>query len=432
LITFLAILCLSGGYSGQAGENSFPVGRWNSGALADSNFFPLAVWLQSPANADKYRAAGINVYVGLWRGPTADQLDRLKLAGMRVICDQNEIAQRPEYATNVIAWMHGDEPDNAQELKGGKGYGPPIPPEKIVNDYLRLREADPSRPVLLNLGQGVAWDGWYGRGVRTGHPEDYPKYIQGCDIVSFDIYPAVHDRPEIAGNLWYVAKGVERLVKWSEGKKLVWNCLECTRIGNPDKKPTPDEVRAEAWMSIIHGSRGLIYFVHQFQPTFREAGLLDDPEMLAGVTALNRQITELAPIINSAPLDSELKVSSTRDSVPIAATMRRFQGSVYLFAVGMRGEPTTARFASQYLQQFKTVAVLGENRTLEVENASFKDEFGPYSVHLYRIDPQRRRRLRRAGKRHIKPRARTGLFHSASNLLGKKDVGIRARSQCLP
>jgi hypothetical protein len=35
-------------------------------------------------------------------------------------------------------------------------------------------------------------------------------------------------------------------------------------------------------MSLIRGSRGLIYFVHQFKPTFREAALLDDPEMLAG------------------------------------------------------------------------------------------------------------------------------------------------------
>jgi hypothetical protein len=27
--------------------------------------FPIAVWLQSPANADRYRAIGIDIYVGL-------------------------------------------------------------------------------------------------------------------------------------------------------------------------------------------------------------------------------------------------------------------------------------------------------------------------------------------------------------------------------
>ena len=52
-------------------------------------------------------------------------------------------------------------------------------------------------------------------------------------------------------------------------------------------------------MSLVHGSRGLIYFVHQFKPKFNEHALLDDPEMLAAVTAINRQIRELAPVLNS-------------------------------------------------------------------------------------------------------------------------------------
>src|SRR5438128_2370857 len=85
--------------------------------------------------------------------------------------------------------MHGDEPDNAQSLGSGKGYGPPIPPERIISDFKRIRAADPSRPVLLNLGQGVAFDNYIGRGVRRNHPEDYPEYLKGCDIGSFDIYP---------------------------------------------------------------------------------------------------------------------------------------------------------------------------------------------------------------------------------------------------
>jgi len=54
-------------------------------------------------------------------------------------------------------------------------------PAKIVEDYHKLQKADPSRPVLLNLGQGVARDKSVGRGTRTNHPEDYPEYVKGCD-----------------------------------------------------------------------------------------------------------------------------------------------------------------------------------------------------------------------------------------------------------
>jgi hypothetical protein len=134
----------------------------------------------------------------------------------------------------------------------------------ITGRYLPIH-----RPVLLNLGQGVAWDNWIGRGVRRNHPEDYPEYVKGCDIVSFDIYPAVHDKAEVAGKLEFVARGVERLGQWTRGEKIIWNCIEASRISNPQVKPTPDQVRAEVWMALIHGSRGLIYFVHQFKPTFK-------------------------------------------------------------------------------------------------------------------------------------------------------------------
>lgn len=56
------------------------------------------------------------------------------------------------------------------------------------------------------------------------------------------------------------------------GEKVVWNCAERTRISNPDAKPTPAQVRSEVWMAIAHGSMGIIWFVHQFQPRFVEAG----------------------------------------------------------------------------------------------------------------------------------------------------------------
>jgi hypothetical protein len=44
-------------------------------------------------------------------------------------------------------------------------------------------------------------------------------------------------------------------------------------------------------MSIINGSRGLIYFVHQFKPQFREASVFDDADLLKAMTQVNKQIT---------------------------------------------------------------------------------------------------------------------------------------------
>ena len=191
------------------------------------------------------------------------------------------------------------------------------------------------------------------------------------------------------GNLWFVANGVERLVRWGQGGKPVWNCIECTAITNPKYKPAPQQVRAEVWMSLIHGSRGLIYFVHQFKPRFDEAALLDDPEMLAAVTRINRQITQLAPVLNrpTAPQRRDRAIGKPgcaggddgqiiwRDDVSVCRgdARGRDRRNVHLH--------TGIRVA------IIAVEVLGENRTLTATNGSFSDHFDPWAVHLYQFSP---------------------------------------------
>ena len=239
--------------------------------------------------------------------------------------------------------------------------------------------------MLLNLGQGVAWDNWVGRGVRRNHPEDYHEYVKGCDIASFDIYPVVHDRPEVAGKLWFVAQGVERLVRWAGPERSVWNCIECTRIGQPERKATPHQVRAEVWMSLIHGSQGIIYFVHELEPVFVEARLLQDPQMLAAVTAIDQQIRELAPALNS-PNTERAQVASSAAEVPVDLMAKEYGGDLYIFAAAMRPGSTRGTFQISNIKGEKSAEVLGEERRLEVKDGSFADEFGDYGVHLYRIE----------------------------------------------
>jgi len=368
---------------------SSPYARWQHGPSADPAYFPIAVWLQDPRNAVRYKQAGINLYVALWRGPTDAQLAALKAAGMSVICHQNAAGMAHRDDPTIVGWMHGDEPDNAQSVRdektGRRGYGPPIPPARIVADYERRRAADPTRPVMLNLGQGVANDAWKGRGPGASL-DDYPGYVRGADIVSFDVYPVAGiDRPDGADFLWYVAKGVDRLVKWTGGNKLVWNCIECTHISDPKAKATPAHVKSEVWMALVHGSRGLIYFVHEFKPRSNEHALLDDPEMLAAVTAINHQIHELAPVLNSPTVPDGGTVRSSDSEVPIDLMVKRRPEATYVFAVGMRNRPAQGRFALRGLPAEATGEVLGEDRRLTIRDGQFADDFPAYGVHIYRI-----------------------------------------------
>ena len=367
--------------STSAAQAESPYAKWENGPSKAEDYFPIAVWVQQPRNAEKYKAIGVNLFVGLSGRLDEQRVSELEKAGMPMV-----VHYRPEFKDRkiIVGWMHGDEPDNAQALpKGQRGYGPPILPEKIVGDYQKLKEADPSRPVFLNLGQGVAYDNYIGRGVRRGKMEDYPQYIKGGDVVSFDIYPVVHETPAIAGNLWYVAQGVTRLREWGKGEKVVWNCIETTHISNVNAKATPAQVKAEVWMSIIHGSRGLIYFAHEFKPKFIEAGLLADEEMAKGVGEINAQIKSLAGAINAQAEDGLVSVKTEEAEAPVAVMGRRYKGAAYVFAVGMRGKGTGAAFEVRGVKDGK-VEVIGEGRTVEVVGGKFKDAFEGYGVHLYR------------------------------------------------
>ncbi|MCP4455172.1 MAG: hypothetical protein GY809_27230, partial [Planctomycetes bacterium] len=351
-------------------RNDGALAPWQNGQSTDQGFFSIAVWLQNPQNAGRYQAIGVNLYVGLWQGPTEAQMSTLRRFNMPVICHQNEWARQHLDESLIVAWMHGDEPDNAHKfnsywqgdkdkIKAGwpeiyerlgldskpyKGYGPPVPPAWIVNDYHDIKRVDPVRPVLVNLGQGVAWEGYIGRGERTAKLQDYPAYIQGCDIVSFDIYPACHSKPAVAQKLWYVPRGVDRLRQWAGPTKPVWTCIECTQINHPTTKATPEQIKCEVWMAIIHGARGLIYFSHTWKPSFVEAGLLADQQTAAAVRDINAQVTALASVINGQTLEGKIKVSTARKVTQVDTMVKKTQDAIYVFAVDMQGKTAQADF----------------------------------------------------------------------------------------
>ena len=141
-------------------------------------------------------------------------------------------------------------------------------------------------------------------------------------------------------------------------------------------------------MALIHGARGIIYFAHQFKPTFVEAGLLADEEMSREVEAINRQVRELAPVLNSPDVVKGASLASSQEGVPVDFVVQRHAGRTYLLSVAMRDGETTATFTLPG-QGDVHVEVLGEGRTIEAIGGRWEDRFAGYQVHLYRIGPGR-------------------------------------------
>jgi len=395
-----------------------PCPGFNRAPWNDPNFFPLGVWCQDPKYAAQYKAAGINLYKGIWHPPggtiLAQEIAPYEKTGLPLMCGQTEgtlqyVREHPEGV--IVGWLQGDEPDNVQDPKRwptlgwntiedinaawpehqknsleewGK-HGPPIPPKTIVAKYEQWRKNDPTRPILLNFNPGAAWEGFLGRGCRTGKVEDYAQYMKGCDLASFDIYPVTDaTHKAITGKLWYLARGVENLRKWNGDQKPVWTCIECTHIDNENVLPSPDQIRTEVWMALIAGCRGIDYFCHEFKPKHNGAGLLSHPEQLQAVTAINKQITALAPVLNSPTIPNGAAVKSSNAEVPVSVMVKTFAGTRYVFAVALRDQETTATFTLKDTGD-AVAEVLGENRSVAVKGGLLADKFKGYDVHLYKL-----------------------------------------------
>jgi len=347
---------------------------WPHGFPADPSYFPIGVWMQNPANVERYRAIHVNHYVGLWQGPTQEQMTAMTAAGMPTVCEQSGVWRAHVDSPTIQGWLNADAPDNAQENPDGS-YSPCIPPSVTQAKYAEVTAADATRPVTLLLGQGVATPDWVGRGDCTGQTEDYPGYAEAADVLVNYTYPLANGHP-----LELVATGIDNLNRYAGYRKPIIADLEASNIDGA-VRPTPHQLRAEVWMSLIHGAAGVSYFCHQITPNFSETDCLDDAPTADALTKINAELLRLAPVLNTQSFS--VSPQSANPNVPVHAISKKPSSSRYVFSVSMADAATTARFALAGLGTPTSIEVIGEGRNLTPLGDFFEDAFEPYAVHLY-------------------------------------------------
>ena len=357
-----------------------PYAGWARGipTATDPTFFPIAVWLQGSRHAMEMSQLGINIYVGNNAGTdslAASDLAMLKAQGIYAIVGQDSVGLANVDDPTIVGWWASpDEPDNAQDKADGTCCAPPVAPATMVSEYDAYKAADPSRPVYIGMGQGMAYDGWEGRGSNA--PAE-SGYLPAADIVDFDIYPYNNcdgDANEMAtcGQFWLNATGIDRIHQWSTRGQAAWTDIETTTIAQAGTHgPTPQQTRSEVWLSLIHGANGIAYFVDTWKPSFREDGIFADPAMVAAVTAVNQQIKMLAAQLNSADIPNLVTVASSNTAAPIDVMVKAKGQTLTLFAAISRAGTATASFTIAGMTGAATATVVGESRTVKVSGGRF-------------------------------------------------------------
>ncbi len=254
---------------------------------------------------------------------------------------------------------------------------PRTPPEEIATRYAAKQAADPSRPIYLNLTARFF-------GPQRQLPlEVYQGFCAATDIVGFDHYPIYGwGRPDRIHEIAQVTAALRDLA--GEGKP-VWAILETTNgsqwVREDMRPPTPEEIRAEVWMAIINGATGIGYFPHAWKPTYSQCRIPEENQ--AELRRLNTQITELTPAILGDPVEGV--TCESEGELPVDVMARKGEDGTYVFAVNLLRAEREAKISLPGLPAGAEIEVLGEDRKLAAQEASFSDSFGELEVHLYRV-----------------------------------------------
>ena len=329
------------------GPPASPIASIANGAilLNGQPFFPLLVVAQCPSGYAESLAAGISLYAG---SDCADIADQTAALGGRAFSLTNP-NEEGIGGDGVIGWYYPDEAD----AKGYTGAQLPAFPTLAQTGRLRvltLTNHFYSRTAPLPAGRGV-----------------YPGLIAKSDVVGFDLYPL----QELCRASWLpdVAVAQQELVRLAGGRPTFqWIEAQSWRCRRWKLLVTPETVRAESWLSVVGGARGIGFFPADW-----------DPAVTPAITAIGKEVSALGGALLAPAL-------SATGSGPVLAAGRSLGGALYVFAVnptrtGLRATVTMPGLAG------RTGSVLEEGRTVTASGDAFADDFGPLAVHLYVFPP---------------------------------------------
>ena len=369
---------------------------FDGGLPDDPGFFPIGVWFASVTSSSDTaadRGMGLNTYVELTANSS---LELIADAGMHAIPSAPEDGAAGLLVADEVdmwagpgdgAWT-GAYPGDGQVCIGDVACGYSIMAE--------LADAAPAGLMTVaNFGKGVAfWES----------DAEAQRFLEFTDVVSADTYwftdPNICGATEggwgpgdgeaipdgecrIAANYGWTVEHLRSLVSPTSAKP-VWQFVEVGQPFGDGPVVTGAQIRAAVWSGIIHGARGVVYFNHGFGDACSTENVLRDAcgdPVREAVTALNRQLTELAPALNAPFVDGlvdvdgsvDVAVKLIDDGFTIIAGATSPSAGEVAFTIGC-GNPATA-------------TVVGEDRTIPVVDDRFSDRFPDgNTVHVYRLE----------------------------------------------
>lgn len=254
---------------------------------------------------------------------------------------------------------------------GGDGHSLPDEPDDNGITPEELSEqlsAGEERPAFLTLTVDFL----------NGDEAFYRRYADVGDVLGFDLYPINRCRRDRLHEVYEAQVRFEGLA----GGKPTFQWIETGLIrpyycgGIP---PTPEEIRAEVFLALAGGARGIGYFTHTWSPEYGRFDL--DEGIAAEIRRTNRQLNALAPAILSPQAPT-----ATASAPGVYAFAREREGALYVFVVNATRTPVATSLEVPGLAG-RTLRVFEEGKTVRASRDRFVDALAPLDARIYIAPP---------------------------------------------
>jgi hypothetical protein len=323
----------------------------NGAVLLDGQpSFPKLVWNQCPDAVAGNLGVGIDFFMGNGCGSSA-QLATWLSGSAYAVGDAKESASA---RAGTIGTFLPDEwdthlpndfsaADAARLIPPSPGSGP---------RFLTLTNHFYSRAAPLPQGRGM-----------------YPALVASADVLGFDLYPLQNwcrfdsfgDVFDSQLDLVALARG-KPTFQWIEARQM-----DCS---GAQLDPTPETLRAEAWLSIAGGAHAIGYFPNNWSTAVG-----------AEIAAVDHEIATLTPalvepaIAASASLGSAVKVGA-----------RDHNGAVYAIVVNASRTPASATITVPALVDRELVTLDGQHKAT-AKGGAFDVTLAPLEARVYIAAP---------------------------------------------
>lgn len=228
-------------------------------------------------------------------------------------------------------------------------------------------------------------------------PSQIKLYRDTMDVVLVDPYPTHRGRE---ADMSMVASWVERAREAVNDERPVWLVPQAfDHLLGPGtyRMPTIEEQRCMCYLGLVHGAKGIIWFVYSGfcihsdevakQKNVPHAWVYRGsipkcfPIRWEGIKKIVAEVNELSPVLlaEDQPQTQEILAGAQE----VHCLLKSHGGQRYLFAVNAKNRPV--EFSCKLPHASAEAEVMWEDRSIELRNDVLSDMFQPYEVHVYRL-----------------------------------------------